>query len=207
MKIAVIGAGHVGSALGLGWLGAGRDVVFGVPDPESPKYAHLPQSRLAVPNAAAAAAEIIVLATPWDATEAAVRALDNLAGKILVDCTNPLAMGPDGLHLAVGFERSGAELVASWAPGASVFKSFNQTGAPNMAAAKSFSTRLAMFVAGDDLARKPVVMGLVADIGFEPFDAGPLEAARLLEPLAMLWIDQALKRGQGQNFGFAVARR
>ena len=64
-----------------------------------------------------------------------------------------------------------------------------------------------MFVAGDDAGKKKQVMGLAADIGFDPIDAGPLRNARLLEPLAMLWIDQAMSRGAGQDFAFALVRK
>jgi predicted dinucleotide-binding enzyme len=64
-----------------------------------------------------------------------------------------------------------------------------------------------MFVAGDDAANKPKVMALVGDLGFEVIDAGPLRNARLLEAHAMLWIDLALKRGQGRDWAFAVVRR
>jgi hypothetical protein len=64
-----------------------------------------------------------------------------------------------------------------------------------------------MFVAGDDDARKPAVLALVSKIGFEAIDAGPLRIARLLEPFAMLWIDQALLRGRGQDFAFTITRR
>ena len=55
------------------------------------------------------------------------------------------------------------------------------------------------------LKKKTVVMGLVGALGFEPIDAGPLKNARLLEPVAMLWIDQAMKRGRGRDFAFALA--
>ena len=61
-----------------------------------------------------------------------------------------------------------------------------------------------MLVAGDDAARKPGVMELVGKLGFEPVDAGPLKNARLLEPFAMVWIDQAMKRGRGRDFAFAL---
>ena len=64
-----------------------------------------------------------------------------------------------------------------------------------------------MFVAGDDAANKPKVMALVGDLGFEVIDAGPLRNARLLEAHAMLWIDLALKRGQGRDWAFAIVRR
>jgi predicted dinucleotide-binding enzyme len=64
-----------------------------------------------------------------------------------------------------------------------------------------------MPVAGDDAARKATVMELVGKLGFEPADAGPLQNARLLEPLAMFWIDQAMKRGRGREFAFALVER
>jgi 8-hydroxy-5-deazaflavin:NADPH oxidoreductase len=64
-----------------------------------------------------------------------------------------------------------------------------------------------MFVAGDDVPRKPVVMSLIAKLGFEAIDAGPLRIARLLEAYGMLWIDQALNRGRGRNFAFAITNR
>jgi 8-hydroxy-5-deazaflavin:NADPH oxidoreductase len=207
MSIAMIGAGNVGSALGRVWLQAGEDVAFGVPDPSDAKYRTLPRERLHVPEEAARDAAIVVLATPWPATEAAVKSLGDLSGKILIDCTNPLGMGPGGLELVLGYQISAGERVASWAPGASVFKSLNQTGAENMAKASLFSPRPVMFVAGDDDATKPSVLSLISKIGFEAVDAGPLRIARLLEPYGMLWIDQALKRGRGTDFAFTLARR
>jgi 8-hydroxy-5-deazaflavin:NADPH oxidoreductase len=207
MKLAMIGAGNVGATLGRAWLQAGEDVRFGIPEPGDPKYAGLPRARLFCPAEAARDAEIVVLGTPWPATETAVKSLGELSGKILVDCTNPLGIGSDGLQLVLGHETSGGERVATWAPGAAVFKSLNQTGAENMAKALLFPVRPVMFVAGDDDAKKPTVLSLIAKIGFEAIDAGPLRVARLLEPYGMLWIDQALKRGRGRDFAFALARR
>jgi predicted dinucleotide-binding enzyme len=207
MRLAIIGAGSVGAALGAAWSAKGHDVVYGVPDPQKPKYGALPRGAVMRPPEAARTAGVIVLATPWPATEAAIRELGDLKGKIIIDCTNPLAMGPQGLHLALGHDVSGGEQVAAWAAPAAVFKTFNQTGAENMAAASGFDHRPVMFVAGDDAASKPDVMRLVGDLGFEGLDAGPLRAARLLEPLAMLWIELAYKHGQGRDFAFALARR
>jgi 8-hydroxy-5-deazaflavin:NADPH oxidoreductase len=116
-------------------------------------------------------------------------------------------MGREGLELALGYDTSGAEQVVVWAKGAAVFKTLNQTGAENMAKASQYPTLPVMFVAGDDDARKPAVISLVAKLGFEALDAGPLRIARLLEPYGMLWIDQALNRGRGTSFDFALADR
>ena len=71
-----------------------------------------------------------------------------------------------------------------------------------MAKAADYPVKPVMLVAGDDAARKPGVMELVGKLGFEPVDAGPLKNARLLEPFAMVWIDQAMKRGR--DFAFAL---
>jgi predicted dinucleotide-binding enzyme len=206
MRLGIIGAGNVGRALGEVWRRGGHDVRYGVPDPGAAKYADL-APRIFAPADAVRDAAAIVLATPWPATEAALRGLGDLAGKIVIDCTNPLAMGPDGLSLALGHDISGSELVASWAPGASVYKTLNQTGAENMARARDFAQRPVMFVAGDDETGKPIVLGLVEELGFEAVDAGPLRLARLLEPYGMLWIDQVLKRGAGPGFAFSRVRR
>lgn len=208
MRIAIIGAGNVGAALGRNWAGKGHAICFGLRDPGAAKYAPLAAiGALLPPEEAAREAEAVVLATPWGATEAAVKGLGDCAGKLVLDATNPLAMGPAGLGLAFGHSDSAGERVASWLPGASVFKTLNTTGAETMADPSDFPVKPAMFVAGDDSSRKPAVLALVEDLGFEAIDAGPLSNARLLEAHAMLWIDLALKRGQGRGFAFALTRR
>lgn len=210
MDIAIIGAGNVGGALGRNWGKAGHTIRFGVRDPSTAEVGELVASIGSRASAhtsieAAKNAQVVVLATPWNATKAAVEACGDLRGKIVIDCTNPLLPALAGLE--VGLTTSGGELVASWAKGASVFKAFNQTGAENMAGQKGYAHRLVMFVAGDDAAKKPLVLQLATDAGFDAVDAGPLSAARLLEPYAMLWIQLAFKLGLGRNFGLALLRR
>lgn len=204
MKFAIIGAGNVGKAIGEAWVRAGHSVVYGVPDSRDPKYASIPSGRVKRPDEAAAAADLIALATPWDATEAACRSLGGLMGKIVIDCTNPLTMRAGGLGLALGFSTSGGEMVQSWCPGASVFKTLHQVGFEVMADASKLPRQPVMFVAGDDVSAKPTVLAAVRDLGFEAIDAGPLSVARLLEPYAMLWINLALKRGLPRNVAFGL---
>jgi predicted dinucleotide-binding enzyme len=204
MRVAIIGAGNVGKALGRRLALAGHDVLYGVRD--GSRARDLPASALRDVPTAAAAAEVVVLSTPWPATEQACRAMGGLAGKVIIDCTNPLGMTAEGLALVVGHTASGGEMVAAWCPGAFVYKSFNQTGFEIMADPTRFQPRPVMFVAGDDAAHKPAVLQLVRDVGFEARDAGPLASARLLEPYAMVWIDQVLKRGADRDFAFALAR-
>src|SRR5262249_26337275 len=146
-------------------------------------------------------------AVPWPAVGDAVKACGDLAGRILVDVTNPLRMAADGLELALGFDRSGAEFVAGLAKGARVYKAMNQVGFEVMADVTGFPAAPVMFVAGDDAAGKAVVMGLVRDLGFEALDTGGLRYARLLEPYAMLWIHQVVDCGAPRDSSFAFMPR
>lgn len=209
MDICVIGSGNVGGALGQGWVAAGHRVTFGVRDPQSEKVTALlatiqGQASADTVAQAAAAHSVIVLTTPWMATQDAIAACGDLTGKILIDCTNPI--GP-GFELTVGHTTSGGEQVATWATGAAVFKAFNTTGYNIMADPVLEERKAVMMVCGDDAEHKPTVIGLATDLGFEAMDAGPLSMARYLEPYAMLWIKLAMVYGQGRNFAFSVIRR
>jgi predicted dinucleotide-binding enzyme len=152
-------------------------------------------------------ADAIVLAVPFDAVGDALAAAGDLAGRLLIDVTNPLRMGAAGLELSIGFDRSGGEHVASLAPRAAVFKTLNQVGFEVMADSAGYAAPPVMFVAGDDATRKPIVMGLVTDLGFHAVDAGGLRVARLLEPYGMLWIHMALDRNAGRDTAFAHLAR
>jgi predicted dinucleotide-binding enzyme len=201
MKIAIIGAGNVGRALGGAWR-TDHDISYGVRTPDGAKYADL-DARATTNDAAAAGSDVVVLCTPWQGTEEAVEACGDLAGKVLIDCTNPLT--PDFSALVVGHTTSGAEQVAAWAPGARVCKAMNQIGAPMMDNPELPSAPV-MFVCGDDDAAKQITADLVTQLGFEAVDAGELALARLLEPFALVWIHLALRRDFGTNWGFGLLR-
>jgi len=213
MKIAIVGAGNVGGALGLAWAQkAGHEICFGVRDAKADGVQALmraigSKARAGSVAEAAALADVIILSTPWPAAEAAIRAMGNIKGKLILDATNPLARGPDGISLEIGHSISAGEKVQGWAAGASVFKTLNTTGFGNMANPVYNGVKSVMFVAGDDAANKPKVIELVSQLGFDVVDAGPLRNARLLEAHAMLWIDLAVARGQGRDFAFALLRR
>jgi predicted dinucleotide-binding enzyme len=115
-------------------------------------------------------------------------------------------MGVQGSSHALGLASSAAEHIRDWCKGAFVFKTLNQTGFETMADPTKHPLKLVMFVAGDDPKSKAVVMGLVTSLGFEAADAGPLQNARLLEALALIWIDQIFKRGQPRSLAFALSR-
>jgi hypothetical protein len=210
VKIAIIGAGNVGGTLGKGWAKKGHEVFFGVRRPQDPEIQDLLKAagagaRAGSPAEAATFGEVVVLATPWRATEAAVKSAGDLSGKILIDCTNPLKADLSGLE--IGHTTSGGEQVAGWASGAKVFKAFNTTGSNIMAAPVIQGIPTVMFVCGDDAAAKLRVLQLASELGFNPVDAGPLKQARLLEPWALLWIYLAFNGSVGRDYGFALLPR
>lgn len=210
MKIGILGAGNVGGTLGRAWAKAGHDVCFGSRRPSDSRMGDLVKSagaraRAAMPGDAVAFGDVVLLATPWDATRQALQDAGGLAGKILLDATNPLQAGLVGLDFVGG--RSGAEQVAAWAPDARVVKIFNTTGFNVMADPRFGAERASMLHCGDDAPAKKVAGELAAAIGFDPVDAGPLTEARWLESFAMLWIRLAVVNGQGRDIAFRLMKR
>jgi predicted dinucleotide-binding enzyme len=205
MRIAIIGTGNVGAALARGLARGGHSVTLGTRDPAgAAALAAETGAALALPAAAAAGADIVILALPWAAAEGALAGLGDLSGRIVVDCMNPIGRSAGGIGLTVGHDTSGGEMVQRWLPGARVVKTLNQVGAEMMERNAHLPHRPAMFLSGDDAEAKAQVAGLLRDLGFEPLDAGDLTKARLLEPLGMVWINQALMRGKGRMWAFAA---
>ena len=210
MKIAVIGSGNVGGTLGKGWAKKGHDVTFGVRNTSDAKVKRLldasgGKARAAPVKDAATGAEVIALTIPWDAAQDAVKNAGNLRDKIVLDCTNPLK--PDLSGLTHGYDTSGAEQIAKWAAGARVVKILNTTGFGNMANPVYPEGPSMMLYCGDDAAAKSTAAQLATDLGFAAYDAGPLSEARLLEPLALIWIKLAVQQKMGLNFAFRLVRR
>lgn len=205
MRIAIIGTGNVGAALARGLAGKGHELCLGARDPAgAAALAGETGARAALPAQAARDADIVVLALPWGAAEAAVGALGDLTGKAVVDCTNPIGRTADGMGLILGHDTSGGEIVQGWLPRAHVVKTLNQVGAEIMADTSRLPHAPVMFMAGNDAGAKAAVGRMLTDLGFEALDAGDITKARLLEPLGMVWINQALLRGKGRAWAFAA---
>ncbi|HVE85160.1 MAG TPA: NAD(P)-binding domain-containing protein [Myxococcales bacterium] len=204
MKIGIIGAGQVGGALGRGLARAGHQVVYGVRDPQDAKHRALEPAQVATVRGAVEAAEAVLLTTPWGGTEAALQAAGDFGGKPLLDATNPI--GP-GVALTHGHTDSGGEQVARWAKNAKVVKVFNSTGLENMVDPAYGKARAAMFACGDDEQACATAVKLAKDLGFDAVRIGALRLARVLEPMAMLWINLAVVLGNGRNVAFGLLRR
>ncbi len=207
MKIGIIGAGDVGGTLGKSWRQKKHDVMFGVRNLQSQNVQRLAQMDKSLTfgniNDAVAFGDVILFAIPWTSIEETVRGR-NLSGKIVIDPTNPLT--PDLRQLAFD-DSSVAERIANLAKGAKVVKAFNTIGAQTLNNLIFGSNRADLFLCGDDTPSKRVVGELAADIGFDVVDIGSLANARMLENLALLWIELALRQELGPNIAFKLLRR
>jgi NADPH-dependent F420 reductase len=207
MKIGVIGTGRMGSGLGKLWAANGHQVMFGSRDPDKARrLAQTARSKASGGTYADAAAfgEVLLFAVPWPAAEEVLTSVGPLSGKVLIDITN--AFGPSG-DLALGHSTSAAEQIARWAPGARVVKAFNGIHYERLDQRRYGDQAASLFFCGDDAEAKRAVAQLGAELGLDPVDCGPLASARLLEPLAMLWIFLAFRAGMGPDIAFRLLRR
>ena len=192
MTLAFIGYGNVGAPLADKLQRAGHTVVLGARDPESESVRALlernPALRVNTPEGAVAAAEVVFVATPFDANESVVPPLARaLTGKVLVDCTNPV--GP-GLSHGLKNAQSGSARLQTLAPDAKVVKAFSIYGYENFEdnSFPAVSVKPAMFFCGNDADAKRCVGELIAALGWEPLDVGGLEQALHLEHMTLLWV-------------------
>lgn len=209
MQIAIIGSGNIGGGLGRAWRRAGHAVTFGARDVEEPELVALCEETGATAASVAQAvrgAEVVTLAMPYGALDDVIAQTGDLAGITVIDCTNAVTRGPDGMTLQFGHTTSSGEQVQAKLPKAHVVRSFNAQGAENLANPVYGGTAASNFFCGDDARAKEVVAKLVADVGFEPIDAGPLVNARLLEPLMLLWIATSRTLGT-RDIAFKLLRR
>ena len=201
MRLAILGTGDVGRTLGTGFAKLGHDVMMGSRDAGNAKaleWAMKTGARASVGTFADAArfGELAVLATLWSGTANAISLAgpDNLAGKVLIDATNPLDF-QEGMppRLALGHTDSGGEQVQRWAPAARVVKAFNTVGHTSMVNPRYPGGPPDMFIAGDDLDAKRTVTEICTAFGWPgTIDIGGIEGARDLEPLCMLWVKYGL---------------
>jgi len=211
MKIAFIGYGNVGGPLADQLQRLGHEVTLAAADASSEgvrsALALNPGLAVAAPAAAVASAEVVFLATPFQANEAALAAVAGaLAGKILVDCTNPV--GP-GLTHGLKSVESGSQRVQQLAPEARVVKAFSIYGFENLQAAHrpAHAVKPVMMFCGNDPAAKVVVGGLIAQLGWEALDVGGLDQALALEHMTLLWIRMVRINGASPHLLWGALRQ
>ena len=199
MNILLLGAGNMGSALAQQFANAGHPVRIAATslDKAEAVASSLPGVTAVEAAGSAEAADVILVATPYDRAVEALAAAGSLDGKVVIDITNPLTA--DYMGLTIGHGTSAAEEIAKAFPRADVVKAFNTLFAQVIAGGPSFANgqTVPAFVASDSARAKATATSLAESIGFEVIDAGPLKNARYLEPLAGLNIYFGYGAGQG----------
>jgi len=212
MKVGILGSGEVGLRLAEGFVATGHTVKVGSRNPDKiAQWATRHEGKVSTGSFSDAASfgEIVVLATLWDGTPSAIEMAGkrNFSGKVVVDVTNPLdfskGMPP---RLAVGNNDSGGETVQRMLPDARVVKAFNIVGNAHMFKPDFPGGPPTMFICGNDEGAKKTVEEILDSFGWENVDIGGIDGARLLEPLAMLWIMHYFKTGSG-NHAFKLLRK
>ncbi|MEI7662173.1 MAG: NAD(P)-binding domain-containing protein [Bacteroidota bacterium] len=192
-KIGILGSGVVAQVLGSGFLKHGYDVMMGTRD--ASKLAEWQVSNAALVGTfseAAAYGEIVVLAVKGTMAESALElaGAKNIAGKVVIDTTNPIADLPpvNGvLQYFSSLDASQMEQLQKVFPSARFVKAFNSVGNAFMINPDFGGIKPSMFICGNDAAAKGQVSTIVEQFGWETEDMGSAEAARAIEPLCILW--------------------
>jgi predicted dinucleotide-binding enzyme len=192
-KIAILGSGQVGDALAKGFLAFGHPVMRGSREPAKlDKWKQEAKGDASVGTFAEAAAwgEVVVLAVKGTAAEPTIdQAGPSLAGKLVLDATNPIADEPPDrgvIRYFTGPNESLMERLQRKAPDAKFVKAFNSVG--NMFMVNPpFQPKPTMFICGNDAGAKQEAAEILARFGWEAADMGGVEVARPIEALCQLW--------------------
>jgi 8-hydroxy-5-deazaflavin:NADPH oxidoreductase len=194
-RVAIIGAGNVGRALGAAWITSGHQVTFGS---RTPSAADVPSgAAVREPVPAVRDADVVVYALPGAAMAEVLEAHGPvLVDRIVIDTTNNMAAGQAGADLSA---------IRYLPQGVAGFRTFNSVGWENMADPLVAGERADMCYAGPDGPGRPIVGQLIADVGFRPVYVGATpQALAAVDGLAALWFALALGRGLGRRLAFRV---
>ncbi len=214
MKIGIVGSGVVAQSLGKGFVDAGYRVMLGSRNPDKKELKEWKKNagkhgQLGSTTQAAQFGEVCILAVAWHAGEdvmAQVR--PELAGKIVIDVTNPLIFNDDAPPtLAVGHTISGGEIVQQNLPDSHVVKALNIISHTHMVQPKYKSGTPTMFICGNNSSAITHTSELLQELGWQDIiDLGGIEKSRLLEPLCLLWVEYGVARNTWAH-AFAVLER
>jgi 8-hydroxy-5-deazaflavin:NADPH oxidoreductase len=209
MNITILGAGNMGSAFVKKLHKTDHTITVTSKDMVKAQAVAAAYANVSAVKVSESAhnADLIILATGYADAAAALQPLSDLAGKVIVDITNPLTA--DYMGLTIGHSTSAAEEIAKLVPQAFVVKAFNTVFASvlNEETSSIQGSKVSVFVAGDDEKAKETVKQLTGSLGFEAVDAGNLKNARYLEPLAGLNIYFGYGAGLGTNIAPAWLRK
>jgi len=202
-KVGVLGSGQVGQVLADGFLKKGYAVMRGSREPsklDSWKAGAGANAELGSFKETARFAELIVLAVKGGAAASVLElcGADSLAGKTVIDATNPIADLPpvNGvLQFTTGPNQSLMEQLQAKVPAANFVKAFSCVGNAFMVDPDLGGQKPTMFICGGNEKAKSEVKGVLSEFGWEFEDMGAVEAARAIEPLCMLWCIPGLRGG------------
>jgi len=194
MKVGIFGSGEVAKTLAAGFMEHGHVVMLGTRDPKKLEDWDW-KTRGGIVGSIADTArfgEMLVLAVKGSASEDVLRAasITDLAGKTIIDATNPVADSPpvNGvLRFFTSLDESLMERLQRAFPAAHFVKAFNSVGSPLMVHPKLKGGKPTMFICGNDEGAKKAVTGILDQFGWETSDMGKVEGARAIEPLCILW--------------------
>ena len=196
MKIGIIGSGIVGQVLAKAFKAEGYEVTLGTRNTSKEdvvKFNKVTNIAIATFEEVAKQAQVIVLATKGSGAEEAIKlaGINNFSNKVVIDATNPISetVAPSNgvIHFFTSLEESLMERIQKLIPEAKVVKAFNSVGNAFMYKPKFPGGTPTMFICGNDDRAKTVVKDFLILFGWETEDMGQIEAARAIEPLAILW--------------------
>jgi len=203
MKVGILGSGDVGKVLASGFLKHGHQVMIGTRTSSQLADWAKQNPRGSVGGFADAArfGDLVVLAVKGTVALEALRAAGaaNLAGKPVMDATNPVADAPpvNGVvKFFTNLDESLMERLQREVPQARFVKAFSSVGNSLMVNPKLPGGKPTMFICGNDEAAKQSVRGILDQFGWETADMGKAEAARAIEPLCMLWLIPGFLRNE-----------
>lgn len=207
-RIAVIGTGSVGGALGPEFAALGHDIVYGSRDPSRVDVQALVErtggsASATLPAQAVIDADIVVLAVPGRLAAQIAGELGDLSGKIIIDPTNHYERDESGIPVMLTLP-SNAEAIQAAAPGAMVVKAFNTLNWQQMVDPDSSGGPVTIPLVGDSKDAKAEVASLVEGMGLEAIDLGPLSYAGYVEGMLIVWMNARIN---GQPFDYHLRRK
>lgn len=207
MKVGIIGSGQVAQTLAAGFAARGHDVLIGARDPKA-KDLKLGQARLGTFADAARHGEILVLAVHGANVAEAVKIAgpEAMAGKLVLDTSNPLDFGPRGAHKPASIPDSCLQVAQRAAPKAHLVKAWNCTPGPQMVDPRFKEGRGDQVICGDDAAAKAKAKAILAEFGWNAVDAGDSSMAPYVEGMGLALINWAAKVNDW-TWGVKLVRR
>jgi predicted dinucleotide-binding enzyme len=212
MKVGILGSGEVAQTLGAGFLAHGHEVTLGTRDPAKLDDwgAANPSGAIGSFADAAAFGEVLVLAVKGSVAQdvLGLAGAENLAGKPVLDTTNPIADAPPEngvLHYFTTLDDSLMERLQRAVPAAGFVKCFSSVGNARMVDPEFGGRRPTMFICGGDAAAKSTAGEILDEFGWDVADMGGVEAARAIEPLCILWCIPGLLSNEWTH-AFALLR-